>query len=195
MTRAPKRLLRASGLVALGALMGSGALWAGSLAPQAEIRACINATDGHLYLAARCPADSLVWNQEGPAGPQGPPGPVGATGLQGLQGPAGPPGSTAATAKSALGIAKSGVKIVKKTTPGVTQGHFQVYRIPCPTGYEAVGGGYGTFSLFVPSPFIVNFNSPVHPTVKTSAWQVAVARTPGFKSLTLSVTAVCAKVG
>ena len=182
-------------LVSLGALAGAGALWAGAL-QSTEIRACIDSA-GHLYLAPRCPGDSLAWNQQGPAGPPGPPGATGQQGPQGTQGPQGPPGpagSAATTAKSALALSKLGLKVVKKTLSGQKQQTFQVYRVFCPAGYQVAGGGYGTFTLFPPQPLIVNYNGPVKPTLATSAWQVSVARVPGFKSLTLSVSAVCVKV-
>jgi len=196
---APKslaRLLRTTGLVAVGAAICSGALWAGGLATQAEIRACVSATDGHLYLAGRCPGEALAWNSEGPPGPPGQPGTPGPTGPQGPQGAQGPPGSAATTSKAALTLSKLGLKVVKLTTAGKKSSNkWQLYYVPCPAGHEAVGGGYGTFNdLALPTPFIVNFNSAVNPTLKTSGWQVSVGRVPTFKQLTLALKVVCVKV-
>jgi hypothetical protein len=194
MTR-PRLLLGSAALVLLGALAGAGGLWAGAM-QSTEIRACIDAA-GHLYLAGRCPGDSIAWNQQGPPGPQGAPGqqgPAGQQGPKGPPGPSGPSGSAAATATSSLALSKASVKLVQKSLGGQKQSHFQVYRLPCPTGYQVVGGGYGSYTLFPPVPFIVNFNGPVKPTLATSAWQVSVARVPSFKGLTLALKAVCVRV-
>jgi hypothetical protein len=155
--RPASRVLRAAGLVALGALVGSGALRAGALATQAELRACINAPDGHLYLAGRCPGESLTWNQEGPAGPQGTPGPQGASGPQGPpgppgpQGPPGPPGpkgGASAVAKMSAGLTGSAFRLVSAQTQG-TKTNFSLgkyaerrYYAACPKGYRPVGGGF-----------------------------------------------------
>ena len=151
------QLGRASGLVALGALVGSSALWAAGGAAQAEIRACVAPTDGHLYLAGRCPGQVLTWDTLGPPGPQGspgPPGPAGPQGAAGLQGPPGPKGDpgpaggTSSVAKASLAVMPMGFRVVSLTTKGKInygekQGYYpQRYTATCPLGYRAVGGGY-----------------------------------------------------
>ena len=151
-----RRLLRTSALVALGAALGSSTLWAGALAPQAEIRACVNASDGHLYVAGRCPGESLTWNQEGPAGPQGPPGTQGPAGPQGTPGPPGPkgaqgpkgaPGSTATVAKTTSALAGSAFHVATTQKTGhanAITSSFTVwgYAATCPLHFRAVGGSF-----------------------------------------------------
>ena len=143
-------------LVALGTALGSGAVWGSGLATQAEIRACVNTADGHLYVAGRCPGESLVWNQQGPAGPAGPQGAPGSQGAQGPagppgpQGPKGPPGSSAVAAKTAIASQTTAAltlkswQIVKVVGSGeVSAGPlFRTYTAKCPTGFRVVGGGY-----------------------------------------------------
>ena len=152
-------MLRATALLALGAAIGSGVLWAGSLATQAEIRACVNASDGHLYLAGRCPGQTLVWNQEGATGPQGQPGPQGATGPQGPPGSPGPigpkgaPGAAAAVSKTAAvsKVTNALAPQVFHTASTVSDGEelagplFREYTAKCPAGHRAVGGGFRTY--------------------------------------------------
>lgn len=155
------RLLRAIALTALGALIGSSAVWADGLSTQAEIRVCVSTPDRHLYLSGRCPGETLAWNQEGVTGPQGPtgsPGAPGSQGAQGLQGPPGPPGP-----KGAQGP-KGSAAGIPKTTNGLTSKVFYVassnklgaktqfttgftrltYHATCPKSYRAVGGGFVT---------------------------------------------------
>lgn len=155
------QLGRASGLVALGALVGSSALWAAGSAAQAEIRACVAPTDGHLYLGGRCPGQVLTWDTLGPQGPPGPPGPAGPQGAVGAQGPPGPKGDqgpaggTSAVAKASLAVMPTGFRVVSSTTKGKInygekKGYYpQRYTATCPVGYRAVGGGY-TGMLYAP---------------------------------------------
>jgi hypothetical protein len=147
------RLVHAAAFVSLGALIGSGVIWAGALTPQAEIRACIDPSDGHLYLAARCPGETLVWNQAGPAGPQGSVGPAGPQGPGGAQGPPGPPGpkgapgSAATVSNATKAVDGSALKLVSTKALG-TRADFGptfkhlLYGATCPPGYRPIGGGY-----------------------------------------------------
>ncbi|MGH7539943.1 MAG: hypothetical protein ACRELC_02985 [Gemmatimonadota bacterium] len=206
------RIARASGLVAVGALVGSGALWAGGLATQAEIRACVSATDGHLYMAGRCPGESLVWNQQGatgPAGPAGPPGPTGAQGPEGAPGPQGSPG-----AKGAAGSAAS----VAKTTNGLTDKVFYVaststqgkqlnpsgvfrtqrYAASCAKGFRPVGGGFvGVTSLLGPNDQKSKGVKVLASYAVGSSWVVDL-RVDNFPTsipnLTLGIQAYCLRV-
>ena len=182
------RLLRATGLVAIGAAIGSGALWAGGLATQAEIRACVSATDGHLYVAGRCPGESLVWSQQGPTGPAGPLGPPGQPGAQGSPGP---PGSPAVVVKAAQTLVGAGIAIAQTTSFGKKVANVQAYSSLCPAGQHVVGGGYSIASG-VPADLKVITNQEVKLGGK-SGWSVNVLRTNGFKALKLGVRAVCIK--
>lgn len=187
--------MRATALVALGASLGSGALWAGSLATQAEIRACVNASDGHLYIASRCPGESLTWNQEGPPGPQGPAGPAGPMGTQGPQGvpgqpgPQGPPGPKS----SSTAAFKPQFKVVKKTVIAkeLTGGLYST-SIPndvqspvvlhCPKGWIATGAGHAsrkvdTFYKTAPIrrlPSYPTFSEPLFSASAPIGWAMAV---------------------
>jgi hypothetical protein len=147
-----RQLVAAAGLVAVGALAGAGGLWAGALAPQAEIRACVGPTDGHLYLASRCPGQALVWNQEGTTGPAGPAGAVGPQGQPGPQGPPGPPGpkgGTSLIASLANALTNKSFYVSRRNEKGkrieTTKGtpHIYVeYLTACAKGFQPVGGGY-----------------------------------------------------
>jgi len=161
------RQLRATGLVAIGAAIGSGALWAGGLATQAEIRACVSATDGHLYIAGRCPGEMLVWNQEGATGPAGPPGPPRQPGAQGSPGP---PGSPAVVVKAAQTLAGAGISIAQATSNGKKISNVQAYSTLCPAGRHVVGGGYSIASG-VPADLKVITNQEVKLGGK-SGWSV-----------------------
>jgi len=196
------RLVRASGLVAVGALVGSGGLWAGGLATQAEIRACV-AADGHLYLAGRCPGQVLVWNQQGAAGPVGPPGPPGAQGPQGPSGSQGPPGpagtkgSSATIAKTTTSISAPAFKTVSKKSAGtmfaITTGQASyTYSAVCPKSYRAVGGGFET----LPSALFDEAHAPTDWDVLTSrgfgnGWVVKVRILGKAKSPSIEVFAHC----
>jgi hypothetical protein len=76
-----KTVLLASALVAVGALVGGGAVWARGTA--SEISACVEPRTGYLVYGRSCGGASLTWNQQGPAGPQGQAGPQGAAGPKG----------------------------------------------------------------------------------------------------------------
>jgi hypothetical protein len=152
MTRANLvRLLIAAGLVAVGAAVGGAGSFASGNAAQADITACVSATDRHLYLPPCGRGDSTAtWNQTGPAGPQGPAGALGAPGPQGpvgLQGPAGPSGT---------GFKYGDVKIVSKRAvlykAFKTHGGFSRAYVLCPGGYRLTGGGYRTSTASV-APF------------------------------------------
>ena len=182
----PGRLLTIGALVLLGALGGSGALWASGL-QNTEIRACINTSDGHLYLASRCPGESLVWNQQGPPGSQGaqgPPGPPGASGAQGL------PGPSAAVAQAAQSL-KGGIAIAQTTSTGKKIGNVQAYISLCAAGWRVVGGGYSIASA-VPSGLVVVTNQEAT-TAGKSGWSVVVLRPKGFTTLKIGVRAICVK--
>jgi hypothetical protein len=155
LTRA-RALLGSAVLVVLGALAGAGGLWAGAL-QSAEIRACIDGA-GHLYLASRCPGESLVWNQQGPPGAVGPAGPSGPAGAQGPPGPPGPKGEqgaagpapkTSINSKSSNALVQQAFRIVSSNGEGKPSrqgigGTYYRYEAECPTGYRVVGGGYRT---------------------------------------------------
>jgi Collagen triple helix repeat (20 copies) len=146
-------VLWATGLVGLGALLGSGALWAGGMVAQAELRACVNASDGHLYVAARCPGESLVWNQQGATGPAGPQGAQGSPGPQGPPGPPGPIGASGpagSQSKTATGLASAVFKVASSSAIGKKQvfsPHFTklTYSATCPSSFRPVGGGFSTY--------------------------------------------------
>lgn len=203
------RFARASSLVALGALCGSGALWAAGSAAQAEIVACVSPTDRHLYLAGRCPADSLTWNTVGPTGPQGSPGAPGPQGPAGLQGPTGPPGppgpkgdpgpngGTASLAKASSALLGTGFRVVSTTTKGKIdysqkKGYYpQLYTATCPVGYRAVGGGFAGL-LTAPTKAGVRV---VTSRALGRSWVVNVAHDGAQAlSLTLTVDAYCVRV-
>ena len=78
-------------------LAGAGAVWAAGTRTQAEIRACIETSTGHLYLPGSrgCPSQSLAWSDTGAPGPAGPQGQTGPQGAPGPPGPAGVPGGSA----------------------------------------------------------------------------------------------------
>lgn len=137
-------LFGSAALIALGALLGSGALSAGVL-QGAEIRACLDSR-GYLYLASRCPGESLAWNQQGPAGPQGSAGPQGP---QGPPGPPGPVGKASSVAGLADALSSKGFVVsrqekkgtIVKTTTG-TSFVWVEYVASCPKGFRAIGAGY-----------------------------------------------------
>lgn len=151
------RAARASGLAVLGARVGAGSIWASGLAAQAEIRACV-APDGHLYLAARCPGETLTWNQQGPSGPQGAQGPQGPAGPQGPPGPPGPKGDkgekgdkggSASVSTAAGGLMSKAFHVVSAKPAGTLLFHEQYSSVPlrrysakCPPNYRPVGGGF-----------------------------------------------------
>jgi Collagen triple helix repeat (20 copies) len=82
-----KRVIVSAGLVALGALLAGGVVWAQT--PQ-EISACVEPRTGYLKLGGSCAGgQTLVWNRQGP---QGPKGDAGSAGPKGDAGPAGPQG-------------------------------------------------------------------------------------------------------
>lgn len=150
-----RRFVLFSGSLVLGSLVAAAALSASGVLAQAEIRACVTPTDGHLYLAARCPGESLTWSQQGPVGPAGLQGPAGQPGTQGPAGPPGPPGpkgeigpkgGAATVAKRAGGLLDTALRIVSSSSKGK---QFQLmgrptqhYRAVCPTGFSVVGGGF-----------------------------------------------------
>jgi Collagen triple helix repeat (20 copies) len=78
-------------LVALGALIGGGIVWARG--NQSQISACVEARTNYLKFGSSCEGQQLTWNTEGPQGPKGDPGPSGAEGEQGPAGPQGQPGA------------------------------------------------------------------------------------------------------
>jgi hypothetical protein len=189
-------------------MMGSGALWAGALAPQAEIRACVNASDGHLYLAGRCPGETLVWNSEGPAGPPGPPGPQGAAGApgpagqHGPPGPKGAPGAAATVSTSTNALHPNAIHVATNKNPKGKQDSLfgvpvQIYRAECPTGFRAIGGGFSG----LPSHEGGKLQDRNHYKVVQSrgvanAWQVGV-KVEGVKAIVskpLAVYAYCLRV-
>jgi hypothetical protein len=71
-------------LVAFGALVGGGIIWAKG--NQSQITACVEPRTNYLKLGSSCGGEQLTWNTEGPQGPKGDAGPAGA---RGAQGPAG----------------------------------------------------------------------------------------------------------
>ena len=78
-------------LVAFGALLGGGIVWAKG--NQSQITACVEPRTNYLKLGSSCGGQELTWNTEGPKGPKGDPGPAGARGAQGPAGPQGQPGA------------------------------------------------------------------------------------------------------
>jgi Collagen triple helix repeat (20 copies) len=85
------KVLAALCLVALGALIGGGIVWARG--NESQINACVEPRTNYLKFGTSCGGQQLTWNTEGPQGPKGDPGPSGAQGAQGSAGPQGPPGA------------------------------------------------------------------------------------------------------
>jgi hypothetical protein len=79
--RGVKNLSLVAGLVAVGALVGGGFVWASGNA--SEISACVEPRTGYLVYGRSCGGANLTWSQQGPAGPEGPAGPQGAAGAKG----------------------------------------------------------------------------------------------------------------
>jgi hypothetical protein len=77
-------------LVALGALVGGGIVWAQG--NQSQITACVEPRTNYLKFGSSCGGQQLTWNIEGPQGPKGDSGPAGAQGVQGPAGLQGQPG-------------------------------------------------------------------------------------------------------
>ena len=140
--------VRAAAMATVAALAGAGAVWAAGTAGQAEIRACIDASTGHLFVPGSrgCSGQSLTWNdagaqgQQGPAGPQGPPGPPGPVGAPGAAAPKGPPLTTGqmtvVTKSFAAAPAKGAGRYVNEIPLGAAA------TLSCPTGWTATGAGY-----------------------------------------------------
>jgi hypothetical protein len=172
------RVLGAVGLVAIGAAIGGAFGLAGGKVTQAEITACVAATDHRLYMPPCLRADSSIsWNQTGPAGPagpagavgpQGPPGAQGHAGDQGLPGPrgdAGASGSSGLSTQYAGGLSSKGFALVVRREGA--QPTAEVYSkawdngtpairkvtATCPTYWKAVGGSYGVGRFESPSGF------------------------------------------
>lgn len=140
-----RQLLTGTALVIVGAFAGAGVLWAGSL-QGAEIRACLDSR-GYLYLASRCPGDSIAWNQQGPTGPAGPPGPKGDPGPVGPTGPKGDAGAVATASRQTLAIAAQALRTVEKSSQGVNFGGGRRYAASCPKGFRVVGGGFAGLKI------------------------------------------------
>ena len=132
----------------IGTLVGAGAVWAAGAATQAEIRACIETSTGHLFVPGSrgCSGQSLAWNDAGAQGPQGSPGP------QGPPGPPGPVGAPGAAPPKGPPLTLGQMTVVTKSfaaAPGTHAGDY-VNEIPmgaaatltCPTGWTATGAGY-----------------------------------------------------
>jgi hypothetical protein len=151
------KLAVSGGLAVAAALVAGAGVWAAGARTHAEIRVCVAASDGHLYLAGRCPGQTLAWNDQGPAGPAGPPGP---SGPQGPAGPPGPPGAQGAPGKTGLqgprGLAASYQfkTLTKLAVVPQTKDSAQAL-VDCPKGwFPTGGGGHATGSLLVTSePF------------------------------------------
>ncbi|MBN1565924.1 MAG: collagen-like protein, partial [Anaerolineae bacterium] len=99
MSRRVIMLLTGLALLALGAVLGAGAL--SVIRAQGNvIMACVNQQNGNVRVVGssgecRNPEVYVQWNiqgQPGPMGPQGPAGPAGPQGPVGAQGPQGEPG-------------------------------------------------------------------------------------------------------
>lgn len=137
----------------IAALAGGGAVWAAGAVTQAEIRACVDGSTGHLYVPGSrgCPGTSIVWNDTGPQGAAGPAGPAGPPGPPGTQGPAGAPG---AAAPKGPPLVSNQIKVVTKSFAGVPTNKDTVFGylrdLPssgpvglfCPKGWTATGAGY-----------------------------------------------------
>ena len=86
-----KRVALSVALVALGALLAGGVVWAQT---PSEITACVEPRTGYLRIGGSCAGgQTLAWNQQGPKGDAGAAGPKGDAGPRGEAGPAGPKGS------------------------------------------------------------------------------------------------------
>ncbi len=94
-----RRLLTALAVAAVGALGAAAFGYARGSAD--EITACVESDGGALYLAEKCPGQSLTWNRQGPVGPTGPAGPPGPAGPAGAAGPPGPQGVPGKSGKDA----------------------------------------------------------------------------------------------
>jgi hypothetical protein len=97
------RIAYAVSLVALGALLGGGIVWARGSASQ--ITACIEPRTGYLVSGSGCGGHVLTWNTDGPARPKGEAGPAGPKGDPGPSGPPGPPGSKGAQGPAGPSVA------------------------------------------------------------------------------------------
>ncbi len=160
---------RVVAVATIAVLAGAGAVWAAGARTQAGIRACIEASTGHLYVPGSrgCPSQSLAWTdtgspgpagQQGQPGPQGPPGPSGPAGVPGASAPKGPP------------LTKSQMKVVTKSLAGVKVAQKSLWgyysRLPlnesvtvaCPSGWTATGAGFAgrdsTLKLIAATPLV-----------------------------------------
>ena len=161
-----RRATRVAGATTIAALVAAGVVWAAGTATQSEIRACIDASTGHLYVPGSrgCSSQSLVWNDAGPPGPAGPQGQPGAQGPPGPAGPAGP------AAPKGPPLTKGQMKVVTKSLAGVKVPKKSLWgyysRLPlegsvsvvCPSGWTATGAGYagrdGNLNLIAASPLV-----------------------------------------
>ena len=185
------RSIRGAALIgAVAALAGAGAAWAAGAATQAELRACVDASTGHLYVPGSrgCPGASLVWNDAGPAGtqgPAGPAGPMGPPGPPGVQGPVGPPGDDARKGPPLL---PSQIKVVSKSfSSGPTKhktkfGYYPVLPLGpasllCPKGWRATGAGYAArdAGLKPEDAYPIDFE-PTLAGQRAIGWRIQVAR-------------------
>lgn len=187
------RSIRGAALVgAVAALAGAGAVWAAGAATQAEIRACVDASTGHLYVPGSrgCPGTSLVWNDAGPPGPQGAAGPAGPAGPPGPPGTQGPPGPPADAAPKGPPLVPSQIQVVWKSYASVPTkyttkfGYYPVLPVGkptsllCPKGLTATGAGYaGRDASLKPEDVMPIDFEPVLAGTRAIGWRIQVART------------------
>lgn len=145
--------MRAAVGATIAVLVSAGAVWAAGARTQAEIRACIDTSTGHLYVPGSrgCPSQSLSWSDTGAPGPVGPQGQPGAQGPPGPPGPAGVPG---ASAPKGPPLTKSQMKVVIKSLAAIKappKALSPYYRrlplhgpmtVACPSGWTATGAGF-----------------------------------------------------
>jgi Collagen triple helix repeat (20 copies) len=192
---------------AAASLLAGGVAYAAIPDGGGVFHACYKTDNGQLRLvdsASQCnPSETATqWSQTGPQGPAGPEGAVGPQGPQGLQGdpgdkgdpgpagpegPQGPKGDTGSPGPQGQpgtdGV--SGYEVVK-TSGSVGANSYATLDASCPTGKQALGGGYDVAA----TSFVITSA----PNSTNTGWHVAVQNPQSFGSQ-LSAYVVCAAVG